>query len=63
MGKTEDQVLRLLENGTALTLKEIAEKLGVKPKTVFRSIRKLFEEGKIYSDPKTSRYALEKEVR
>jgi len=60
MGKTEDRILRLLEDGTPLTLNEISEKLGMKPKTVFRSLRKLFEEGKIFSDPKTSRYTLEK---
>jgi len=61
MAKTEDQILSLLQNGTPLTLADISEKLGMKPKAVFRSLRKLFEEGKIYCDPKTGRYAIEKE--
>jgi len=61
MGKTEDEVLRLLKNSEApLTLDEIAEKLGMKPKAVFRSLRKLFEAEKIDRDPKTRRYTLAK---
>ena len=32
MGKTEDQILELLSNSEPLTLVEIAEKLGKKPK-------------------------------
>jgi len=60
MGKTEDQILELLESGTPLTLIEIAEKVGKKPKVVFRSLRKLFEEGKVYCDLQTRCYQLEK---
>ncbi len=61
MGKTEDQVLQLLGNSEPLTLVEIAERLGKKPKAVFRSLMKLFEEGKIDCDHQTRRYALAKE--
>lgn len=60
MGKTEDQILRLLEKSEPLTLAEIAENLGMKPKAVFRSLRKLFEAGKTDCDQKTRRYTLEK---
>ena len=58
MGKTEEQILQLLnDSGAFLTLNEIAEKLGKKPKAVFRSLRKLFEEEKISCDMKTRRYS------
>ena len=60
MGKTDNQILQLLENSPH-TLVEIAEKLEKKPKVVFRSLRKLFEKGKIVVDPETRRYALAKE--
>jgi len=61
MGKTEDQILHLLSGSEPLTLAEIAEKLDKKPKAVFRSLRKLFEDGEIDYDLKTRRYALAKE--
>ena len=61
MGKTENQILKFLDDGTCLTLNEIAEKLEKKPKTVFKSLRKLFQQGKIVCDPKTRRYTLDKE--
>ncbi len=61
MGKTDDQILQLLQNLGPLTIMEIAEKLRMKPKAVFRSLRKLFEEGRVYCDTNTRRYALEKE--
>jgi predicted ArsR family transcriptional regulator len=61
MGETEDQILKLLNNSEPLSLVEIAEKLGKKPKAVFRSLRKLFEEEKIDCDPKTRRYTCHKE--
>jgi len=62
MVKTEDEILRLLgDSKSPLTLSEISEKLGKKPKAVFRSLLKLFEEGKINCDPKTRQYALKKE--
>jgi len=58
MGKTEEQILQLLnDSGAFLTLNEIAEKLGKEPKAVFRSLRKLFEEEKIFCDMKTRRYS------
>lgn len=60
MGKLEDEILKLLSSSEPLTLMEIAEKLNKKPKAVFRSLRKLFEEGKISQDPRTKRYTLEK---
>jgi len=58
MGKTDDQILQLLNDSGPLTLAEIAEKLGKKPKAVFRSLRNLFEKGKIETDQKTRRYAI-----
>jgi len=61
MGKTEEQILQLLNNSEPLTLVEIADKLGKKPKAVFKSLQKLFEEGKIDCNPRTRRYTLEKE--
>ncbi|MEM2527220.1 MAG: MarR family transcriptional regulator [Candidatus Bathyarchaeia archaeon] len=61
MGKLEDEILRLLGSSGPLTLIEIAERLNKKPKAVFRSLRKLFEEGKISQDPQTKRYTLEKD--
>jgi len=60
MGKTEDEILQLLSNSEPLTLIEIAEQLGKKPKAIFRSLRKLFEEEKITCDMKTRRYSLGK---
>lgn len=57
MGKTEDEIVKLLNNSEPLTLIEIAEKLNKKPKAVFRSLRKLFEEEKIESDQKTHLYS------
>ncbi|MBS7624061.1 winged helix-turn-helix transcriptional regulator [Candidatus Bathyarchaeota archaeon] len=61
MGKLEDEILNLLKTSEPLTLLEIAERLNKTPKTVFRSLRKLFEEGKISCDPRTRRYTLEKD--
>lgn len=61
MGKLEDEILSLLKESEPLTLMEIAEKLNKTPKAVFRSLRKLFEEGKIGCDVRTRRYYLEKD--
>ncbi|MBS7635056.1 ArsR family transcriptional regulator [Candidatus Bathyarchaeota archaeon] len=61
MGKLEDEIMNLLSKSEPLTLMEISEKLNKKPKTVFKSLRKLFEEGKISCDIKTRRYTLEKD--
>ena len=60
MVKPEDQILQLLKD-ESLTLIEIAEKLDIKPKTVFKSLRKLFEKNEISCDAKTKRYTLSKE--
>ena len=57
MAKTDNEILKLL-NETPLTLIEIAEKLEKKPKVVFRSLRRLFQKGKICNDPNTRRYML-----
>jgi DNA-binding Lrp family transcriptional regulator len=61
MGKLEDEILNLLSKSEPLTLMEISERLNKKPKSVFRSLRKLFEEGKISCDVRTRRYSLEKD--
>jgi len=62
MGKVDEQILNLLQDSGPLTLDEIAEKLKMKPKTVFKSLRRLFEEGKTSSDVLTRRYALAEKV-
>lgn len=60
MGKTENQILQLLEDSPS-TLVEIADKLDKKPKAVFKSLRKLFEAGRIIVDPETRQYSLAEE--
>ena len=59
LNKTDKRILDLLSRNGPLTLYEIAERLELKPKTVFRSLRKLFENEMISSDPKTRRYSIE----
>mgnify|MGYP000147266867 CR=1 FL=1 len=61
MGKLENEILNLLSKSEPLTLIEIAERLNKKPKIIFRSLRKLFEEGKIIWDAKTRRYTIDKD--
>jgi len=62
MGKVEDQIISVLENSKKpLSLVEIADQIGKSPKTVFKSLRKLFEEGKIGCDVKSRQYILAKE--
>ena len=61
LNRTDKRILDLLNRDGPLTLYEIAEKLEMKPKTVFRSLRKLFENEMISSDPKTRRYSIERE--
>ena len=61
MVKTDKQILKLLNEGSPLTLMEIADMLEKKPKTVFRALRKLFKKGKIDCDPRTRQYTLAKE--
>jgi DNA-binding IclR family transcriptional regulator len=62
MVKVEKQIVSLLENSDKpLTLVEIASQIGKPSKTVFKSLRKLFDKGKIDCDVKTRRYMLAKE--
>jgi len=62
MGKIDEQIVSLLENSDKpLTLVEIANQMGKPSKTVFKSLRKLFNEGKVDCDAKTRRYTLAKE--
>jgi len=42
LNKTDQLVINALKSGE-LTLQEIADKTGEKPKKIFRSLRKLFE--------------------
>jgi len=61
MGKVEDQIISVLENSRKpLSLVEIADQIGKPPKTVFKSLRKLFEERKINCDIKSHQYTLAK---
>ena len=62
MGKVDKQIILALENSKKpLTLVEIADQIGKPPKTVFKSLRKLFEKGKVECDHKTRQYSLAKE--
>jgi len=61
LSKTDRKILELLSKDGPLTLNEIAEKLNMKPKAVFRSLRRLFEKEMIFSDPKTRKYHIEKD--
>jgi predicted transcriptional regulator len=47
MGKLEEIVVAALKNDKALTLKEIAEKIGQPEKKVYKELRSLFEKGLI----------------
>jgi len=59
LSKTDKRILELLERDGPLTLAEIAERLNMKPKSVFRALRRLFEKGDISSDPRTRTYFIE----
>ena len=62
MGKVEDQIISVLEKSRKpMSLVEIADQIGKSPKNVFKSLRKLFEEGKINCDIKNHQYMLAKE--
>jgi len=62
VGKVEDQIVSVLENSRKpLKLIEIVDQIGKPQKTVFKSLRKLFEEGKINFDVKSREYTLAKE--
>jgi predicted transcriptional regulator len=43
LNKIDELVIAALKEGKELTLQEIADKTGEKPKKIFRSLRKLFE--------------------
>lgn len=57
MGRRENQILQFLKE-KPLTLNELAVLLDEKPKSIFKSLRKLFEKDKIVCDPNTRRYLL-----
>lgn len=62
LGKIADQIVVLLKkSGKPMTLSEIATELEKPPKSVFKGLRKLFNEEKIESDVKTRTYKLVKE--
>jgi DNA-binding IclR family transcriptional regulator len=62
MGKVEKQIISVLENSKKpLSLVEIADQIGKPTKTVFKSLRKLFDEGKVDCDVKNRQYTLAKE--
>jgi len=62
MGKLDEQVFSILKNSSKpLTLSEIADQMGKPPKTVFKALQKLFEEGKIDCDIKNRQYIVAKE--
>jgi DNA-binding IclR family transcriptional regulator len=57
MGKLEEVVVTALKNSDkALTLAEIAQKIGQPEKKVFKELRSLFEKGII--DTESRRYGL-----
>ena len=61
MVSPQKQIIQLLQDEGALTLDEIALKIDKKPKTVFKLLRKLFQNDKINCDFKTRRYSLSTE--
>ena len=62
MGKIEKQIISVLENSKKpLSLVEIADQIGKPPKTIFKSLRKLFEKEKINFDAKNRQYTIAKE--
>ncbi len=61
MGKVEKQIISVLESSKKpMGLVEIADQIGKPSKTVFKSLRKLFESGKIEVDNKSRTYFLAK---
>jgi DNA-binding IclR family transcriptional regulator len=60
LGKLDKVVLELLENSPKpLTLAEIAQKLDKPEKTIFKTLKRLFEKGQI--DTKGRQYTIAKE--
>jgi predicted transcriptional regulator len=57
MARREKQILQLLKEKPS-TLNELALLLDEKPKSIYKSLRKLFEKDKIVCDPNTRRYLL-----
>ena len=57
LNKTDKLVVETLENGE-LTLQEIVNQTGEKPKKIFKSLRKLFENEMV--DTKARKYKLVK---
>jgi predicted transcriptional regulator len=55
LNKTDKLVVETLENGE-LTLQEIVNQTGEKPKKIFKSLRKLFEKEMV--DTKARKYKL-----
>ena len=58
VSKTDKKVLEILKESGPLTLDNIAERLNMKPKLVFKSLRRLFQKGQVSSNPETRQYAL-----
>jgi DNA-binding IclR family transcriptional regulator len=56
LNKTDQLVVDALKEGKELTLQEIADQTGEKPKKIFRSLRKLFENEMV--DTKARKYKL-----
>ena len=62
MGKVDKLVITALQNSDKpLSLVEIAEQIEKPKKTVFKSLRRLFEKEEIDVDHKTRQYFLTKE--
>ena len=59
MGKVEKQIISVLESSKKpMGLIEIADQIEKPSKTVFKSLRKLFEAGKVDCDNKSRTYIL-----
>jgi predicted transcriptional regulator len=50
LNKTDKLIIDSLKEGKELTLQEIADQTGEKPKKVFKSLRKLFENELVYTN-------------
>ena len=61
MKKIDKQILQVLSDFGPLTLEDIANEIGKKPKTVFSALRRLFSEEKIKNNPRTREYMLAEE--
>jgi Mn-dependent DtxR family transcriptional regulator len=61
MKKIHRQIIEILRQSSSLTLVEISKNLGVPKKTVFKALRKLFQEGLIETE-KAKYYKLSEEA-